>query len=212
MFSLTQPLAGTYTAPVASGGGATTAITLIYDTFTDTNGTAIASHTIAPTNTPSATWANSAAGWQIQSNKLKLVSGGDVWCYVNAGVADCTIEADLTTATTGDSYLGIVLRYTNTSNFWNVQARIDGGGNRWLITEIASGSATTRATGGTTANATTYQVKIVLSGTTITLYVNGVLTASYASATSNQTATRFGAYNNSSFATPTLDNFKVSVP
>ena len=60
---------------------------------------------------------------------------------------------------------------------------------------------------------TSYSLKVIASGTTITVYVNGVQQISYGNATTDLSATKVGLFlgaANAMSATCTWDNFMVS--
>src|SRR5262249_35848739 len=57
----------------------------------------------------------------------------------------------------------------------------------------------------------TYTLKAVLSGSAITVYVNGQLAGSFTGITANQTATRFGlmGYSDATYTAHVFDNFRA---
>jgi hypothetical protein len=203
-----------------SGGGATV---VIQDSFTDTDGTAIASHVIAPTNTPGHSWVAAAGTWQIQSNKARktatdtthqvaTVDSGDADCTVtthqvatvDSGDADCTVSADCTVQSS--SFGGLALRAVDSTNNWVVQLDQAGG-----MARLYEDLSVARASTSLTLNAgTAYTVQAVLSGSTITVTINGGNSMSYGSATNHQSVTTHGLYSfNISLD---FDNFKVTNP
>jgi hypothetical protein len=105
--------------------------------------------------------------------------GGTV---IDAGIANCTITADIKTVSTGPfGGNGFVFRYQDSSNYWAADgvaassvAASSGASVR--ITEVNGGSAVTRATqSGTIALATTYTgVSLALDGPSISFTMNGV--------------------------------------
>jgi hypothetical protein len=178
--------------PVVLSGAAAAAAgptTLILDNFTDANGTAVTSHTIAPTNTPATTWAaGDSATCTVESNRAS--SNGIEGNILNAGVADCTLTATFIQSV-GDANqsASIIVRRTNSNNYWMI--RLTNGA--FQIIELNAGVASTRATAAqTTTGGVAYVVQAVLLGATISATVDGGNPISYGSATLNQTTTNHG--------------------
>lgn len=104
---------------------------IIYDSFTDTNGTPISTHVIAPTNTVGATWAQyyrlSTTNITIQSNKASFPSADASFnitdAVVDALTANVTVTAAFTPYSDGSRFQspGITVRYTDTLNFFYFQ-------------------------------------------------------------------------------------------
>ncbi len=107
---------------------------------------------------------------------------------------------------------GIVVRgsaeTSNGLNLWVYWLR--GSGNEELY-EIADGAVTQRASAASGAvNGTTYKLKAIANGSTITCYRDGVQKLQYTSATFNQTATRKGIYADArSLTDKAFDNIAV---
>ncbi len=193
-------------ALVTGGGGGGGPTTQLLDHFTDTNGTAIASHTM---DTGAGWTLNSGSGVTIQSNKASW-NGTQAYITADAGQADVTQTA-LVKNLTANSQRGLIGRFTDTSNLWVVGFNDQTTTNNWTITEIASGTSTNRATGSVTLTQGVEQtVAVTYSGSTITATVNGGNQISYGSATSNQTATRFGVRLATNLST--ADDFQVTHP
>jgi hypothetical protein len=129
----------------------------------------------------------------------------------DAGVADATLVCDALTPAASDFDAGLVARLSDDANNWLVATTSTTANVR--IFQEEAGAFTLRATGAFAwANATTYRIRVVCSGTTISAYVNGALVASYASATFNQLATRFGLRENTPSNQVGFDNFRVTRP
>lgn len=113
---------------------------------------------------------------------------------IETGVADCTItcEADNNAgAATLGIETGIIVRWSDTSNYWRIG--INANDDLGKIIERNAAVNTLRASGSVTITpGTLYTVQVVLSGSNITLFVDGVQICTYASATLNQTATIHG--------------------
>jgi hypothetical protein len=123
------------------------------------------------------TWVGSDAvrDWGIIGNQAYQPAGG-THVTVDVGQSDVTVECDFTTgAALSDT--GLSIRYVDDNN--RISARVDsGGGGRWLIQKVVGGVVTGVGTGGTAAVSTSYALKVVCSGSSISLYVGGVLTVS----------------------------------
>jgi hypothetical protein len=87
--------------------------TLLHDTFTDTNGTSLTSHTM---DTGSG-WTNfGTSTLDIQTNKAHGTAGnGQDMTYANAGQSNITISCDLTNTTSG-LWPGLLGRCLTTDN------------------------------------------------------------------------------------------------
>src|SRR6516225_4035965 len=106
----------------------------------------------------------------------------------------------------------IVFRWTDANNFWLV--RVTSAGNALELAEMAGGVYTVHVSQSYAfAAGTSYSLKVIASGTTITVYVNGVQQISYGNATTDLSATKVGLFlgaANAMSATCTWDNFMVS--
>lgn len=195
----------------------------VLDQFTDTDGTGLASHTIAPTNTPSTSWSAPAIldgigatpAMTITSNQVVTSGVGVsiVVSWVDSGTSNDTIAADITTesvAATGGN--GFYVRVTDAANGWLCDMQTNGSGSL-IIRENNSGSLTTRATQSASVPTSTLftGVNVVLNGTSITF--NGASTSvSYASS-SFQSNTKHGISGTfAALGTGTKhDNFQIGV-
>ena len=69
------PFSRVFRPPAGPGLAVATGVTtLILDQFTDTNGTLLTAYTIAPINTPGASWGFLANQFEIQSNRASNAS------------------------------------------------------------------------------------------------------------------------------------------
>lgn len=194
--------------PAVAGAPASGVTTVILDQFTDTNGTALASHTIAPTNVPATSWsvAEGTPTVTIQTNKAQSTSSSDGILWLDSGVSDCTITCDVDPIANGNS--GIYFRCTAANASW--MARWQQGATMQLQIYERNPGYTLRAnTALAGADGEAYTMTIVLSGTSIAVTVNAT-TVNYTSAT-NQAATKHGLYVGGANGA-TWDNFKVTVP
>jgi fibronectin type 3 domain-containing protein len=173
---------------------------LLKDTFTDSNGTALASHTMDV----GSGWTIGSGAVAVQSNKAVFSATGQA--VADAGRADCTLSVKFRCTDT-NQYGVIPFRYVDESNFWFLY--IDAG-NRIRIFEKASGSNTTRAT--TTISYTAnndYTVTVTLLGASIVATFDGGNGGSYGSAATGLSATKHGIGSDFN-AGATFDDFQVT--
>ena len=169
----------------------------VLDTFTDTNGTALASHT-----------PDVGSGWTVQSGSVAIqnnrsASNTTAIATIEAGIADVFAECIVRILNADNS---ILLRFSDTDNFWACQANESN--NEIIIFERNATVWTGRASTSVTINQSTdYTIKATAEGQTITAYLDDANKISYASATLNQTSTihgiRFGVASNQ------FDNFAI---
>lgn len=198
---------------LTNSGGAAAPVTLILDQFTDTNGTAIGSHTIAPTNVPATSWTAQVGTFQIQSNSVQNIGGAaNGHCTLDAGVANCTLSGDVTCpdqATGVNQDTGLVGRWSNASNYWRVG--INEQDDLFRIVERAATVNTSRASASVTFGVgSTGAIRASFLAQSITATVDGANEISYGSAALNESATVHGVFG--SVAASAVDNFKVTTP
>lgn len=184
---------------------------LILDNFTDTNGTALESHTIAPTNTPAATWSVliGAAG-QLTISSNRVVSSGAAGNYTDvcdSGASDCTIKATVQ-CVGATAEAGIAFRVQDASNFWYATGYA-GDGHSYLY-KVSAGSTTNPTSSAGSMGVTSgvdFTLEVDLSGSSITVKVNGTTAYTFTDS-SFSTATKHGLRSNSSSANQ-WDAFEV---
>lgn len=180
--------AGSSSAGSSAGGSSNSCIN---DTFTDTNGTAIASHTMDN----GTGWTKSGGGTAtIQDNTLELVMSGPPLPLVLTDVADG--DGTLTTkiyfdsssdATTRLAY--VYFRYSDSNNYWRVN--LNAGTNVITLNRYESGSNTQVDSASLTLNDDTwYTVTATLNGSSVSVTI-GAETLSDTSSF-NATATNAG--------------------
>lgn len=188
--------------------GAATSPILIEDSFTDSDGTALSAHTIAPTNIPATIWTIISGTWVINSNKAQKTATDATheMATVDAGVSDCLCEQNLTLPASGYGATGY--RISNATNGWLYQLDITG--DIVALFEQNAGTYTQRASQGgvVLTGGATYAIAATLNGASITITIDGGNSINYASATHNQTTTKHGLWAYST--TPSMDTFKVS--
>lgn len=205
MFAVNAPvLVAARNAVLSVAGGVKT---LILDNFTDSDATAIAAHTIAPTNTPATSWVVDVGTWSISSNKVASNGTGGSRAYCNPNVATATLHASITVLDVGAAQ-GIMFRRQDSSNYW-VCHWIGGGTNELRITKVIASSGTNvKVKSKALTGGQTYAWKVMIEGSTVKFYVDGVLELSATGQTELQTQTRHGMHAGSS--TCAFDNYTVT--
>jgi hypothetical protein len=184
---------------------------LAQDTFTDANGTLLQNHTM-----------DLGSGWtrigtqdvSITSNQISYTVNSPANYQCQGDLVYVSVQLDwLTPASFGAVAMNVGLntRYTDSNNFYEVV--LDAVGAQFRIDELNAGVFTTRASASFTASTnTTYTIKGVWTGETLTGTVNGGTSISYTT-TFNNTETRQGIHVRSDGTnTITCDNFKVTSP
>lgn len=172
-------------------GGATT---LVHDTFTDSDSTALTAHT-PNTDVEGGGWSfaetDATPDPIISSNQFRAPAHTgtptfpDMVSYIDSGVADVVIDLDGYMGVDVFAWCGVALRYTDNNNYWSVWCRAND--NFLYITERNAGTTTNRASiAFTTSASTSVALHVVASGSTITATADGGSEASYSSATLNQ--------------------------
>ena len=161
--------------------------TLLYDTFTDTDTTALSAHTPDINNTSDVWTLVYSSNLQILSNQVKPV-GSDVLYLIDVGVTDVTM---LTTAfrlsNNSSSYIKFVARAPSSVNTgWGVFGARDG------VLLLYEG-VTSRATGTTTlVQNTNYKLEVIYSGTSIKVYLDDSLEIDHTITTTESYGTHAG--------------------
>lgn len=176
---------------------------LFYDTFTDTNGTAITAHT--PDIGTGWTHLDGSSSTSIQSNTIIGFGGSTAWACDSTS-ADCTITA-LTHNNAAQHIGGIIFRSTvstSLANSWLLHPD----DTQYVLYKITSGSFVSQDTDSSLGSniGVTRDTRIVLSGSSIKCYVNDnllfdITDSSYSTATYH--GFRFFQTN------AWIDNFKV---
>lgn len=182
-------------------GGPTT---LLSDTFTDANGTALAAHVMDVG--PGWTAVNGTA--TIQNNKAQAATGNAHYTS-DSGKSDVTVAGVLNLPAGAGANDGLVARGSDGNNYWRLT--INAGASMFKLTEVVAGALADRAsTSVTVTTGTDYTLSLQCSGQTMTGTLNGGNSISYGSAASNQTVTKHGI--RSPDAGTTTDNFLVTNP
>lgn len=187
---------------------------LVYDTFTDTDGTLLTAHTpdVAPV---SSAWADvcisgslSAGSVKIAANKVRFDADAQ-GCVINCGQTDYSVSARWTPGVGGLNRNSIVFRFGSNTNLWLFNCReVNGDAN---IVEAVSGIGNTRATAAFAfTEGVEYLLEVRVSGTTCTGYINGVQVVTYASMGTHLSSTLVGICRNTSDNLARFDEFVVT--
>ena len=179
---------------------AITATLVFKDTFTGLDGALLTSH-IADINFSGQAWTKTGAGtWDLESNKAReITNAGNMYAHVNVGIADVSISAVVTLATSGGNYTGIMFRRSG-ADFWNFTLSPDRGANAdWFFDKLGSGAAAVASGHLNFANSSTHTIRVDMSGDSIAIYIDGSLLTSTTDAYS-QAATLHGLINNNGTA------------
>lgn len=181
----------------------------VFDTYTDTNGTAIASH-VPEIRPGSNAYTTNGGTWTIQSNKLALASPtGIPWCVIDAGISDGIVEGVIDPGGSGGS--GLVFRFVSggagSESF--IYCRLFGGTSLGLF-KYVSGAFSTITTATVSAPGEPFTLKVELISTTVRVYLNGTLHITQ-TVTDHSTATKYGWVSNTAEgATTVFDSLKVT--
>lgn len=172
-------------SPVESIGASTPA-TLFLDTFTDTNGTLLTSHTM---DVGGGTWATTGLGTAppISSNRVTATSGHRA--MFNSAVSDCTIIADLHHGASNGQ--NAILMFRSPAGVWNNAWEIALNYSFFTLGYWNGGSWTQVSSVALSSGGITRQVRVELLGTSIKIYTDGVLRHDVTNAV-HQTGTHHG--------------------
>jgi hypothetical protein len=195
-------------ALLGAGAGAA-GRTLLFDTFTDADNTALPSH--AP-DVGAGSWVNTNGSWDIQSDHAHLATdsgAGQNVASFDVGQSDVTLTLDYAAAGAGSDD-GVALRVQDSTNYWLV--KFDSAGNAFALYEQVGGSFTQRAGAFYIWDTATHGVRVVCSASSITVSVDGVQLLSYGSAVSFESLTKFGPRCHVLANQGTWDNLQVTNP
>lgn len=177
-------------------------VTWVYDTFTDTAGTNIQSHT-PDTNVYGHSWAQSKSNGGTQSNtfvKIQTVDGGTRWqssvdfygSVIDIEHTDCEMEMKWKNISGGAKRHGFIIRYASDGNEHEVQWRQDFTDVRlYPVVNGSQGTSQLIIGSHSTTTGNIYTIKIVVYKTEVKVYENGTLLGS-GTLSLNPTSTKFG--------------------
>jgi hypothetical protein len=178
------------------------------DLFTGADTTLIGAHTMDL----GSGW-TTAGDYQLSGNKLRHPSAGTTFqpCYTDVGTGDQDVRANVTGSfdSSGVWYLPhLLFRHQDASNYWMVEP-VDG---TLYLFERAAGSFVLRGSAAVaTVTDTIYAMRVVASGTDISVYWDGVLKISHSSS-ALQSETECGTIivkQGSPVSVATIDDFEV---
>ena len=171
---------------------------LIYDLFTGANGTSLDAHgsdTAGPESQPvgSLTGVEQSGDWDIQSNRANPDGAGmHSW---ELGKANIFFFLKLNGGTAGGP--GMLMRYTDTENYWYLQA--DRANNRLEIHEVNATVDTVRANAAVAINdSTDYVISGYCHAQSLRCFIDGLSAIAYGTAALNEGATKHGLFSDNS--------------
>ena len=122
-----------------------------------------------PDSAGNGTWSTSGGTWTKAAGEAQISGGvGHIWACYDAGISDCTIVSEVHTAASGTYEPGIAFRCVGGVG-WYFEVR-DGG---WYLNYQGTDPVANDPVWGA-GNDEPYQLKVVLSGNDITLYIDNV--------------------------------------
>jgi len=186
----------------------TTEVQPVVDTFTDTDTTALASHT-PDTDTEAGGWTEDLGTWSVTSNTIRQTDLSTTSeALIDVGVEDMLVEADVTVNGTAGGQ-GVTARATDADNKYVAYG--NPGTNTWFLRKKVGGTATTLAsTSKTITAATSYNMKLLTVGDVqiATIDDGSKLYATDTAVPSGGTKAGLNDYHNS--GTVVWDNFTVT--
>ncbi len=134
------------------------------DTFTDTNGTALHSHTM----TLGAGWSDDVGTWAINSNKVGATGSGQLTSLTTppGSPANGVIICDMALASSPDAGLWFNMQDDNNGWLWAV-----GGGGSTHLYNVTSGTPTEKRNDGNANPSTTFTGMVYINGDTVTAWL-----------------------------------------
>lgn len=163
---------------------------VLFDTFTDTDGTDLLSHT-----PDEGDWTNDQSTWQIHGNKL-VPQGGFRHAWVDVGGTEATIEATVNLGADGNTrQAGLSIRFVDGNNLWYVliSRAGDGSWSSCTLQRVESGSWNQVEVGSTSIAASTdYVLRAEVVGNTLSVFLDDVPQFTHDISAVYSTSTLFG--------------------
>jgi sucrose-6-phosphate hydrolase SacC (GH32 family) len=196
-------------------GGVGAGSVLIEDTFTDTNGTSISSHTpdtvVSDTTYTEVATFSSGPAIEINSNRAQASTGGATrtgFAVIDAGTSDCIVQAEVNKNSTPTNFGGCGIAFrSNGSTAYTVELISD---NLRLRRWTGSSSVDVSTESFPFSLTTTYTIKAVLDGSSIEVYVDDTLYISTTDSTYSGTQHGISCTSDNSGNESWADNFFVS--
>jgi hypothetical protein len=145
----------------------------------------------------------STTTWGIVSGQAYNIAGQDSFQVVDSGVSDCTVQVKVTD-NTNKQYSRLIFRFVDNANYYMLQSN----STNYQLYKKVTGTFTALKTIAVTP-AIGDVLKVVLSGSTITPYINGVAQAAATDAF-NSTATKHGIGVTNSTTNAKFDDFSIT--
>lgn len=198
-----NPIGLTVRSPLWPSAASDTLSTIVSDSFTDTDGTALTSHT-PDTHGADATYREVAIfggglNFEINNNKARPDTTGSTLvgaAVIDAGKSDVAVSAVVNKGGIGDAIGGVGLCFRASGTSFYLLELVN---STVRIREYTSGVATVVDSAAFAYDASTdYELKVVLSGDSIVVYVDDVFILSTTDSTHSGTehgisCTTFGA-------------------
>lgn len=165
---------------------------LVYDTFTETSDTALASH--APEkDSEGGGWAVTAGTWTVREASDDVATGQTTAAgYIDAGTDNVDITCSFTLAASGDA--GIIYRYQDIDNL--MLAFLDNTNNQIHLYKKVSAGWTSLGSTAMTLSGTTYVLRVTVdSSDDHEIFVDGVSKVTVAGDGTNAGNNNIGVYN-----------------
>lgn len=151
-------------------------------------------------------WTVQQGDIDVVSNAAKGINAANNIATINVVDANVRVRGTVT-LNSANQEAGIIIRYTDASNYWLVSAKATA--NEFKIVEYNGGTPTTRASAAPTiSTATAYLIEVEANGSAIYARFNSTNTISYTTATFNVTKQVHGMMLQQNC---TLDNYRVDV-
>jgi len=199
---------------VELGGSVITPTVIILDTFTDTNGTLLDAHTPVVDNVGNG-WVLNLAKITVESNKAKQSvddAAHTIVASIDGGVSDGELTCSITTPSAINYTAGLIFRRKDDGTSGLVYLLSNSAPGFYEMTGDDGLSAVIVSSGVTFATSTTYDIKIVLDGNSIKIYVDGSLDIDTTYST-DVSETNFGLWSVADVSIPInpaeFDNFEL---
>ena len=187
------------------------AVMLVTDTYTDTPGV----HLNAHTPDSGGAWTENSGSWTIQAGgdvRNTTAAGAYYIATQDIGKAGASIRVKAgTVAASGDQFAGVILRYSDASNFWLVGYITSAGSPVVVIRKIVAGVYTDVVSKVWTNR---YQKWITIEATANGNVISAVIDGGFGMTvtdTFNNTATKFGIaeYRDGTYLQNGFDDFQI---
>jgi peptidoglycan/xylan/chitin deacetylase (PgdA/CDA1 family) len=177
-----------------------------YDTFTDINSTALASHTM---NVGSG-WTVQNGTWVITGNQLAATSttAAVIFATTQAGGVVNNISIDFTVPAGLYYFAGIVFRYQDLTHKWMAYVEIDGSGVPVIALQLNGAGGTYKFIKLTASQK--YRLEVIDDGTIIKVLIDGIVMLSTSDTSLNdKTLVGVAKYKTGSYPDVLMDNFII---